>query len=69
MSVKKKILAEIKKWISKKGQYIIKVDYTPETAIVGPQEDGTHKQALLYSDVDVETLIDKTFEPIKIDLS
>ena len=65
----KKILAEIKKWISKKGQYIIKVDYTPETAIVGPQDDGTHKQALLYSDVDVETLIDKTFEPIKIDLS
>ena len=56
------------KWIADKGQYVYKVDYTVDTALVGPQSDGIHKQAFLLEGVDPETLIDSAFKPIKIDI-
>ncbi len=56
------------KWIADKGQYVYKVDYTVDSAMVGPQNDGIHKQAFLFEGVDPETLIDSAFKPIKIDI-
>lgn len=58
----------IEKWIKSKGEYVVKVDYTEDTAIVGPQsDDGAHKQAFLFEGIDGASLIDKTFKPIKIE--
>lgn len=59
---------EIQKFIRKKGQYIIKVDYNKDVAIVGIQNNEVHKLTLLYDGVKFEDLIDKSFTPIKIDL-
>lgn len=58
---------EKQRWIQKKGQYIIKVNYTKDTGIVGLQDDDVHKLALLYDGVNFEDLIDKSFTPVKID--
>jgi len=59
---------EIERWIEKKGQYIAKIDYTEETGLIGPQGDGIHKEVFPYEDVDVATLIDKAFQPFKIEI-
>lgn len=58
---------EIRKWIEKKGQYVTKIDYTEDSGIVGPQGDGVHKQVFPYEGVDVASLEDKMFQPIKIE--
>lgn len=63
---KKKI--QVDNWIKNKGDHIVKVDYTPETAIVGPYEDGIHKQVFLFEDIDASSLIDTNFSPIKINI-
>lgn len=63
---KKKI--QVDNWIKNKGDHIVKVDYTPETAIVGPDEDGIHKQVFLFEDIDASSLIDTNFSPIKINI-
>lgn len=55
-------------WIEKKGQYIVKVDYTKSAGLIGPQGDGIHKEIFPFKDVDVASLIDKTFQPIKIEI-
>lgn len=59
--------AIIEKWKKAKGQYVVKVDYTQETAIIGPQDDSIHKQAFLFEGVAGASLIDKAFQPIKIE--
>ncbi len=58
---------EIRKWIEKKGQYVSKIDYTANSGLVGPQDDGVHKQVFPYEGVDVASLEDKMFQPIKIE--
>lgn len=63
---KKKI--KIDNWIRNKGDHIVKLDYTPETAIVGPNGDGIHKQVFLFEDVDASSLVDDSFSPIKINI-
>lgn len=59
--------AEIEKWIRNKGEYVVKVDYTEETAMVGPQDDGIHKQAFVFEGIDAASLVDQAFKPIKIE--
>lgn len=59
---------KIEKWIADKGQYVYKVDYTIDTAMVGPRGDGVHKQVFLFDGIEPRDLIDPTFEPIKIDI-
>lgn len=58
----------IERWVEKKGQYIVKIDYTEDTGLIGPQGDGVHKEVFPYKNVDVATLIDKTFQPFKIEI-
>lgn len=55
-------------WINKKGQYVVKIDYTEESGLIGPQTDGSHKEIFLYEETDVASLIDRTFQPIKIEI-
>lgn len=61
-----KTKSQVDNWIRNKGDHIVKVDYTPETAIVGPSGDGIHKQVFLFEDVDASSLIDTSFSPIKL---
>ena len=35
---------ELQKWINKKGQFVVKIDYTSESGLIGPQSDGIHKE-------------------------
>lgn len=58
----------IERWIGKKGQYVVKVDYTKSAGLIGPQGDGIHKEMFPYKDVDVTSLIDNTFQPFKIEI-
>ena len=58
----------IERWIEKKGQYVMKIDYTEESGLVGPGGDGVHKEIFLFEGVDVASLIDKTFQPYKIEI-
>lgn len=55
-------------WIKKKGQYVVKINYTEESGLIGPQTDGSHKEIFLYEETDVASLIDRTFPPIKIEI-
>ena len=57
----------INKWITSKGDYIAKINYTKDCGLIGPSEDAVHKQVYIYSGVDVVSLIDKDYIPIKID--
>lgn len=59
---------ELQKWINKKGQFVVKIDYTSESGLIGPQSDGIHKELFPFEEVDVEALVDKTFEPVKIEI-
>lgn len=59
---------ELQKWINKKGQFVVKIDYTSESGLIGPQSDGIHKELFPFEGVDVEALVDKTFEPVKIEI-
>lgn len=59
---------ELQKWINKKGQFVVKIDYTSEFGLIGPQSDGIHKELFPFEGVDVEALVDKTFEPVKIEI-
>lgn len=65
--VERKKEKEKQKWIQKKGQYIIKINYTKNTGLIGLQNDDVHKLTLLYDGVNFEDLIDKSFTPIKIE--
>lgn len=58
----------IRQWIDKKGQYVMKIDYTEDSGLVGPQNDGIHKEFFPFSGVDVASLVDKSFEPYKIEI-
>lgn len=58
----------IERWIEKKGQYVAKIDYTELAGLIGPQDDGIHKEVFPYKDIDVASLIDKTFQPFKIEI-
>lgn len=59
---------ELQKWINKKGQFVVKIDYTSESGLIGLQSDGIHKELFPFEGVDVEALVDKTFEPVKIEI-
>lgn len=58
----------IERWIEKKGQYVAKIDFTESAGLIGPQGDGIHKEFFSYKDIDVASLIDKTFQPFKIEI-
>lgn len=58
----------IERWIEKKGQYVAKIDYTESAGLIGPQGDGIHKEVFPYENIDVASLIDKTFQPFKIEI-
>lgn len=55
-------------WIKNKGQYVIKVDYTEDSGLIGPQSNGPHKEIFLFEGIDASSLIDKSFPPIKIEI-
>jgi len=54
--------------IEKKGQYVAKIDYTEEAGLIGPQDDGIHKEVFPYKGVEVTKLIDNSFQPFKIEI-
>lgn len=58
----------IRRWIDKKGQYVMKIDYTKESGLIGPQGDGIHKEIFPFQDVDIASLVDKSFQPVKIEI-
>ena len=58
----------IQRWIEKKGQYVMKIDYTEDSGLIGPQGDGVHKEFFPFRDVDIASLVDKSFQPFKIDI-
>jgi hypothetical protein len=58
----------IQSFQSNKGDHIVKVDYTPETAIVGPINEKGHFDAILKEGIQMKDLVDKTYKPIKIDI-
>jgi hypothetical protein len=58
----------IQSFLSNKGDHIVKVNYTPETAIVGPINEKGHFDAILKEGVQMKDLVDKTYKPIKIDI-
>lgn len=53
-------------WIRGKGEYIIKIDYSKADGLVGPADDGIHKEVFIYDGVDIARLVDKDYTPIKI---
>lgn len=58
----------IQRWIEKKGQYVMKIDYTEDSGLIGPQGVGVHKEFFPFRDVDIASLVDKSFQPFKIDI-
>lgn len=54
-------------FIRKKGEYIQKIDYTPESALIGP-DNNNHRDVLLMKDCNPRELIDKSYKPKRIDL-
>lgn len=58
----------IQRWIEKKGQYVMKIDYTEESGLIGPQGEGIHKEYFPFQDVDIASLVDKSFQPVKIEI-
>lgn len=46
----------------------MKIDYTSESGLIGSQSDRIHKELFPFEGVDVEALVDKTFEPVKIEI-
>lgn len=63
-----KIKRIVDKWVRDKGKYVVKVDYTENVALVGPQNDGVYKQVFLFEGVDAASLVDKSVEPIEIEI-
>lgn len=55
-------------WIEKKGLYIEKIDYSESTALVGECDSSGHIETLIAEGVNVEDLIDRSFEPYKINV-
>lgn len=58
----------LEEFIQNKGDYIVKVNYTEDVAILNEPDKKGHFQALMFENVDYENLIDKTFVPIKIEI-
>lgn len=58
----------VKRWIDKKGQYVMKIDYTEEAGLIGPQGDGIHKEFFPFQDVNIGSLVDRSFQPVKIEI-
>lgn len=58
----------VKRWIDKKGQYVMKIDYTEEAGLIGPQGDGIHKEFFPFQDVNIGSLVDRSFQPAKIEI-
>lgn len=58
----------IQNWINSKGLYIEKVDYSEDTALIGEKDPNGHIEVLLAEGVNFEDLIDKSYEPYKIDI-
>lgn len=67
-SKKKDADERIKNWIAKKGLYVEKIDYTESTALVGEHDSNGHIGTLIAEGVNVEDLIDRSFEPYKINV-
>ena len=44
------------------------MDYAENVALVGPQNDGVYKQVFLFEGVDAASLVDKSVEPIEIEI-
>ncbi len=58
----------IQRWIKKKGQYVMKIDYTEDSGLVGQQDNGVHKEVFPFQGVDIASLIDKELQPFKIEI-
>lgn len=52
-------------FIRKKGEYIQKINYTPDSALIGP-DNNNHRDVLLMKDCDPKGLIDKEYKPKRI---
>lgn len=59
---------KIQSFRQNKGEYIQKVDYTPDTALVGPVNEHGHFNAILKEGVELADLVDPDFTPLKIDI-
>lgn len=59
---------KIKTWIKNKGLFIEKINYTLGTALIGETENNGHTQTLLMDGVDPVDLVDRSFEPYKINI-
>lgn len=67
-SQRKKPDEKIKNWIENKGLYIEKINYKMGDALIGKKDENGHIQTLIAEDIDPETLVDRSFEPYKIDV-
>lgn len=64
---KKKGQATAQEFALNKGQWVVKMNYTPETARLGdPDEKTGHVDVFLEKSADFKSLIDKEYEPINI---
>lgn len=54
-------------FIRKKGEYIQKINYTSDSALIGPDENN-HRNVLLMDNCNPQELIDKDYKPKRIDL-
>lgn len=54
-------------FIRKKGEYIQKINYTVDSALIGP-DNNNHRDVLLMEDCNPQELIDKDYKPKRIDL-
>ena len=59
---------KIENFIKQKGTHIIKVNYTPDTAIVNEPDKTGHFQALLFENINLNDLVDESVQPRRIDL-
>lgn len=55
-----------KEFVNQTGGYIVKIDYTPETARVGMADKHGHVEVYPAKGIDIEQLIDRSFAPIKM---
>lgn len=58
----------IKNFIKNKGIYVEKINYTKSTALVCDSDSNGHIQTLIMEGVNVEDLVDRNFEPYKINV-
>ena len=64
----KKSTKALEEFIQNKGDYIVKVNYTEDVAILNEPDKKGHFQVLMFENVDYENLVDKAFVPIKIEI-